>query len=138
MTPRRPTLEWDDVVEYAFLADFDLLRESREDIQDRPWTKPACRVAMDQYFKQQRAAEEIERLNIEIARVVTFLEDESAFLLRREAEVAKHSPLIAHQITCYRLQQGRFHDIHMRRFRKLALMQGFTGTLQPGVSVDRT
>ncbi|KAF8166891.1 hypothetical protein K438DRAFT_1458492, partial [Mycena galopus ATCC 62051] len=28
MTPPKPALEWDDVVEYAFLTDFDLLRDT--------------------------------------------------------------------------------------------------------------
>ncbi|KAJ7749080.1 hypothetical protein DFH07DRAFT_961924 [Mycena maculata] len=32
MTLPKPTLDWEDIVEYAFLADFDLLREGREDI----------------------------------------------------------------------------------------------------------
>ena len=53
VSPPQPNLSWDDVVEYAFLADFDLLRESRQDIRDRPWTKPAFRVMIDQHFKLQ-------------------------------------------------------------------------------------
>ncbi|KIK17789.1 hypothetical protein PISMIDRAFT_52478, partial [Pisolithus microcarpus 441] len=34
------TLRWEEVVEYAFLADFDLLRDTREDISQRPWAHP--------------------------------------------------------------------------------------------------
>jgi hypothetical protein len=41
MTPPKLTLSWDEVVEYAFLADFDLLREGREDICGELWTQPA-------------------------------------------------------------------------------------------------
>lgn len=136
MTPCRPTLTWDNVVEYAFLADFDLLRDSRQDIRERPWTKPACRVAMDQYFKQMRAQEEITRLNVEIPRVITFMQDETAFLLRKEKETALTDPILAFQISSYRHEQGRFYDLHMRRFSKLASMPGFTGSLKPGVSID--
>jgi hypothetical protein len=136
MTPCRPTLTWDNVVEYAFLADFDLLRDSRQDIRERPWTKPACRVAMDQYFKQLRAQEEITRLNVEIPRVITFMQDETAFLLRKEKETALTDPILAYQISSYRNERGRFYDLHMRRFAKLASIPGFTGSLKPGVSIN--
>ncbi|KAH6906938.1 hypothetical protein BKA70DRAFT_1372270 [Coprinopsis sp. MPI-PUGE-AT-0042] len=33
MLPPRPQLTWDQIVDYSFLADFDLLRDSREDIR---------------------------------------------------------------------------------------------------------
>ncbi|KAJ6605926.1 hypothetical protein B0H10DRAFT_2310689 [Mycena sp. CBHHK59/15] len=63
----RPPLSWEEVVEYTFLADFDLLRDSnRVDPSQRPWALPAARLAMDNYFKICRAVEEIKRLNIEI------------------------------------------------------------------------
>ncbi|KAK0421685.1 hypothetical protein EV421DRAFT_1915825 [Armillaria borealis] len=40
MKPPRPSLQWDEVVEYAFLANFDLLRNAREDIIKKPWANP--------------------------------------------------------------------------------------------------
>lgn len=36
ISPPFPNLSWDDVVKYAFLADFYLLRGSRQDVRDRP------------------------------------------------------------------------------------------------------
>jgi len=65
--PRRQ-LDWKEVVEYTFLADFDLLRDARQDISDRPWATLAGRLAMDLHFKIERAHEEITRLNVEIRR----------------------------------------------------------------------
>ena len=91
---------------------------------------------MDQYFKQLRAQEEITRLNVEIPRVITFMQDETAFLLRKEKETALTDPILAYQISTYRHERGRFYDLHMHRFAKLASMSGFTGSLKPGVSVD--
>jgi hypothetical protein len=61
----RTQLDWDEVVEYAFLSDFDILHDTRQDIRKRPWAAPAGRFAMDNYFKLIRAQEEIRRLNIE-------------------------------------------------------------------------
>jgi hypothetical protein len=81
--PRRQ-LEWKEVVEYAFLADFDLLRDARQDISHRPWATPAGRLAMDLYFKIQRAREEIDRLNIEVKRVATYIRDEKHYLRNAE------------------------------------------------------
>lgn len=68
-----PKSDLNYVVEYAFLADFDLLRESHQDICDCPWSKPAFRVMIDKFFKLERAREEIQRLNIEIWRVITYI-----------------------------------------------------------------
>ena len=66
LVPPRPPLSWDDVVEYAFLADFDLLSDTRSDVRLKVWAKPASRILMDQHFKLKRAREEILRLNVEI------------------------------------------------------------------------
>ncbi|KAI6027273.1 hypothetical protein BKA83DRAFT_4576942 [Pisolithus microcarpus] len=64
--PPRQTLWWEEVVEYAFLADFDLLWDTHEDISQRPWAHPTARFTLDTFFKMHRAEEEIARLNIEI------------------------------------------------------------------------
>jgi hypothetical protein len=129
-------LSWNDVVEYAFLADFDLLRDSRQDVRDRPWSKPAFRVMIDKYFKLERAREEIQRLNIEIPRVITYIRDEGAFLKLKELEWMEKNPVMAHQIRNHRQERARFNEQHMRRFKKLASLPGFTGSIQPGVSVE--
>ncbi|KAJ8579485.1 hypothetical protein M405DRAFT_870224 [Rhizopogon salebrosus TDB-379] len=76
LVPPRPQLTWKDIVEYSFLGEFDLLRQSRSDIRTLDWTKPAHREATVKYFKLQRAHEEIQRLNIEICRLCTAIRDE--------------------------------------------------------------
>ncbi|KAJ7028794.1 hypothetical protein C8F04DRAFT_1289423 [Mycena alexandri] len=119
-------LTWEEVVEYTFLSQFDILRDGRYDIRMYPWAKPSGRVAMDQYFKIERANEEIPRLNIEIRRVITHARDEDVFLRRAEASVFK-----------YRMLWGRFSDEHIHRFAALAKVPGFTGSLLPGVAVNK-
>ncbi|KAF8137983.1 hypothetical protein K438DRAFT_2030893, partial [Mycena galopus ATCC 62051] len=84
LDPPMPRLTWEQVVEYAFLADFDILRDTQVEVQSKPWTRPAYRLAMDRYFKILRAREEIKRLNIEIRRVVTWIHDENRFLRNGE------------------------------------------------------
>jgi hypothetical protein len=124
------------VVEYAFLADFDLLRDSRHDVRDRLWTKPAYRVVIDHHFKLERAREEIQRLNIEIRRVVTYIQDENVFLQLKEGEVREKNPGLACQVKIYRMERGHFNARHMQRFGKLASLPGFTGSITPGASAE--
>ncbi|KAJ7789588.1 hypothetical protein B0H14DRAFT_3094898 [Mycena olivaceomarginata] len=115
MTPPRNQLTWDQIVDYAFLADFDLLREGREDIRSEPWAQPAGRVAMDQHFKLLRADEEIACLNLEIPRFVTYMADEKCFPLRMQ-----------------RMERERFNDLHKDRLLKLSKEPGFTASILPG------
>jgi hypothetical protein len=136
LSPPRPHLSWNDVVEYAFLADFDLLRDTRRDIRDRPWATPACRLAMDRYFKLERAREEIQRLNIEILRVITYLCDEDVFLKKKEDEIRLYDSSLAHQVSLHRRERGRFNSQHMNHFKKLAALPGFTGSILPGISLE--
>ncbi|KAJ7880617.1 hypothetical protein B0H14DRAFT_3767311 [Mycena olivaceomarginata] len=75
------------VVEYTFLADFDILRDTRAEVRSRPWTRPAYQLAMDRYFKILRAREEIKKLNVEIPRMVTWIRDEYKVLRRKEQEL---------------------------------------------------
>ncbi|KAF8158738.1 hypothetical protein K438DRAFT_1909998 [Mycena galopus ATCC 62051] len=138
MTPQKPALEWDNVVEYAFLADFDLMRDPREDIRGETWAQPAGRAAMDQHFKLLRADEEILRLNVEIRRFVTYMGDEEAFLVREEGRLREEGKKgLAHQVGLVRMERSRFTALHMSRLVKLSKEPGFTGDILPGVSISR-
>lgn len=66
MNPPRPTLDWDAVVDYSYLSQFELLRDCREDVRQCPWAAPAARMVVQSYLKVRRAEEEIDRLNIEV------------------------------------------------------------------------
>ncbi|KAJ7742389.1 hypothetical protein B0H14DRAFT_2637652 [Mycena olivaceomarginata] len=146
LDPPMPHLTWEQVVEYAFLADFDILRDTRAEIQSCPWTRPAYRLAMDRYFKILRAREEIRCLNVEIPRVVTWIRDEDRVLRKKEAELSSTEGKseeeadtdrgMAVQVRLYRERRGRFDDTHMQRFWALAKTPGFTGSVMPGVSLE--
>jgi hypothetical protein len=147
LEPPMPALTWEEVVEYAFLADFDILRDTRAEVQSRPWTRPAYRLAMDRYFKTLRAREEIKHLDIEIRRVVTWIRDENRFLWRMEANLRDTAGKtedeivadiqMAVQVQLYRARRGRFDAAHLRLFSKLAAEPGFMGSLKCGVAVEQ-
>ncbi|KAJ6602590.1 hypothetical protein DFH09DRAFT_899846 [Mycena vulgaris] len=124
LDPPMPTLAWEQVVEYVFLADFDILRDTRPEIQLRPWTRPVYWLAMDQYFRILRAWEGIKHLNVEIPRIVTRIRDENTFLWKMEvqlrepgektAEEVDADVQMAVQIRLYRGRRGCFDAGHMR------------------------
>ncbi|KAG1840303.1 hypothetical protein DFJ58DRAFT_718410 [Suillus subalutaceus] len=132
--PPRQILKWEDVVEYAFLADFELLRKTRSDVSQLPWSSPAARSGMDLYFKMCRAREEICRLNIEVRRLVTYIRDEDKYLRVCEDRLTVANPALAHQIAIHRNIRGRFNSRHIKRLNDISKLPGFNGTLVPGLS----
>ncbi|KAF8151136.1 hypothetical protein K438DRAFT_1623939 [Mycena galopus ATCC 62051] len=137
LDPPGRLLTWAEVVDYTFLADFDLLRSPDTTSSIRAWATPAARQLLDSYHKLQRAREEIPRLNIEIRRFVTYMKDERAFLVDRESEIRAEDPVLAFFVRKYRNRRGRFDHIHSKRLLAMRkkLAAAFTGTLQPGIRV---
>ncbi|KAJ6580659.1 hypothetical protein B0H19DRAFT_1060400 [Mycena capillaripes] len=113
MEPPMSTLDWEEVVEFAFLADFDLLWEARQDIRQQPWASPAGHAAMDQHFKLLRADEEIQCLNIQ------------------------HRDPPASHVGLLQMEHSRFTLVHMLWLRKLSKLPDFSVDLVPGVGVSR-
>ena len=136
MTPPRTTLKWDDVVEYAFLSDFDLLRDSRQDIRVHPWSTPTGRFTLDTSFKIRGAAIELKRLNLELIRVATHIRDENLFLRTRADELHSSNPLMAHQINVYHMVRGCFDGYHIHMIRKTVSLPGYTRTTSIGEAVE--
>jgi hypothetical protein len=132
----RTQLNWDEVVEYAFLSDFDLLRDTRQDIRKRPWATPAGRFAMDNYFKLIRAQEEISRLNIETSRLATFMRDEDAYLRSAESVLQPTDAALAYQIQIHRMESSRFIQHHMVILNNIVLLKGYSGGQLLGVHAD--
>ncbi|KAF8164458.1 hypothetical protein K438DRAFT_1775438 [Mycena galopus ATCC 62051] len=123
MSPPRRGLSWEQIVDYVFLSDFDLLREGREDIrtlQAAPCRRRNC------------------RLNLEIPRFITHMADQEAFLLYHERRLCDEGDeALAHQVALHRMERGHFDAQHMDRLVKLSKEPGFTASLTPGISVNR-
>ncbi|KAJ7602581.1 hypothetical protein FB45DRAFT_1046877, partial [Roridomyces roridus] len=143
--PPRDPVDIEKVLEYAFLADFDLLRHSHHGVGQQYWARPAYRSVMNRWFRLERAREEIKRLDIEIRRFVTWMRDEGAFLRKREAalrrsegkteEQAEADHELAVLLEEYRMRRERFEQSHMMRLWALKRKWGdrCTASLTPGV-----
>jgi len=71
------TLSWSQVVDYGFLGEFDLLRNSRSDVRDEDWAKPEHCELTTRYMELSRVCEEIDRLNVEVKRLRTYMHYEA-------------------------------------------------------------
>lgn len=129
----REEVDYDEVIDFAFLAEFDLLRETRADVRNQPWACPSGRKAMDLWFKMERAKEEIQRINVQGRRLATYLRDRQVHLAARETAVREREPGLAHQIKLYANVRGRA-DMSLRHtLQDITLLRGFTGNFSPGV-----
>ncbi|KAI6146179.1 hypothetical protein BKA82DRAFT_4330387 [Pisolithus tinctorius] len=135
MDPPHRILKWDEVVEYAFIAEFNLLRDAQQDMSQRPWATPAGRSAMDHYFKLLRAREEIEHLEVEACRLLTYLRDEERFLDESEQQARALHPPLAHQIACYCSIHSCFTSQHLKCLHDITKLPGYKGSLSFGESV---
>ncbi|KAG0694180.1 hypothetical protein DFH29DRAFT_1083929 [Suillus ampliporus] len=137
LSPPRRMLKWEEVVEYAFLADFGLLRNSCSDVSQWQWATPAARQATDLYFKRCCAKEEITRLNVEVRHLASYIHDEDHYLRECQQQAEAFSPALAHQISLRWQARGRFNFRHIKRLQDIARLPGFSGTIVPGVCVLR-
>ncbi|KAI0371569.1 hypothetical protein BV20DRAFT_1035214 [Pilatotrama ljubarskyi] len=132
LIPPRPTLAWSDIVDMSTVADFDLLRDTRQDIRELPWAQPLNRRAMNLYFNIKRAREEVQRLNVEIPRLISSMLDEHVDLYCAVAASLITNPSLAHELS----RQWQYqHHVSVRiaqHLRDASQLPGFSGTLVAG------
>lgn len=74
-------------------------------------------------------------MNVEIRRLVTKIHDEREFLLFKIAQVKEGDPALGHQIHLLYQSRARYDQVHMARFRKLAKLSGFSGSIERGTRI---
>jgi len=126
LSPPCHTLTLEEVVEYTFLSNFQLLQDTREDILQCPWASPMVCLVLDMFFKMCRAQEEIIRLNVEICRFVTYLQDEDWYLRACEEKLLTSHPALAYQIQVLRNVHRRFNSSHVERLVAITRCNGLT------------
>lgn len=127
--PRPAELTAKQVLEYVFIAEFDLLRDSRCSVRDQPWARPAEREATIAYFKLKRSQEELVRVELEIRRLRSFIRDVDAHMHRLLDTLAASDPALAVQM--HRRAQLQFaqNKAHLTRLASLRAMYASSGKL---------
>ncbi|KAF7371233.1 hypothetical protein MSAN_00759000 [Mycena sanguinolenta] len=140
LSPPRRQLTWAEVIDYTFLSEWDLLRDPDANPKIRPWASPAARLVLNTYFKIERTQNEIDHLNVEIRRLVTYIRDEKEYLDHKAREIEKTDPNLAFFVRQYQWRHGRFDQEHMKKLTELKKTLGrrFTGTLVPRQRITPT
>jgi hypothetical protein len=119
------------------LAEFDLLRDTWQDIRNLPWTNPSRCEAMNLYFGIKKAKDEFCCLHIEIRRLLTFMVDDHVDYYRAITSNIIPNPALASEL----LRQWEYHmQINTQiaiRLQETGCLKGFTGSLLPGTREGR-
>lgn len=132
MVPPRPALTWESVINAVDIADFDILKDTRQDIRMLEWAQPANREGMVMYFQIKRAKEEITRLNVEIRRLLTFLYDDHVDHFRAIHANKTVNPSISHEIFLRWQYRTKIHEEIVKRIWQTSKLVGFSGSLHYG------
>ncbi|KAI0083766.1 hypothetical protein BDY19DRAFT_998324 [Irpex rosettiformis] len=124
MHPPAPVLQWKDVMNYAFVSEFDLLHHtySHKDISQLP-----------KYYKVKCVRDEILRLNVECRRLQTHIRDEEAHYLRVVGDLTPESPLLAAQVRKAYQNRRRVNRIHQVCLGAIHALEGYSGSMTPGI-----
>lgn len=133
----REEMTWATVLKAVTLADFDLLRDTRNDIRTLPWTEPSRREASTLYFGIKRAEEEILRLNVEIARLLTYMLDVHADYQVAISTCKDTDPALSSELAREWEHLDRVHRSIAHRLADASQLKGFSGSLQGGIRTGR-
>ncbi|KZS91015.1 hypothetical protein SISNIDRAFT_414531, partial [Sistotremastrum niveocremeum HHB9708] len=126
--PRRPTLDFQTVLKYSFLAEFDLLRDARQNISTKPWADPVNRVIADSYFKVRRAEEEILRLNVEMRRLRVWMRDDEKSYEDAIKNLAESQPFLSAELNDLLRRLKMSHRIVSDSLDQVERIPGYTGS----------
>ena len=133
LDPPRPTLDWTKVSHYTFLDEFNILRDTRDNIQDRPWANPAIRETMKKYQRVKRAREEIIRCNIEVRRLRTSIVDENVQFTNILARLKNENSRLLGPVGEYIHRRRGVNTLLLARILQIHELKGFTGEKTVGV-----
>jgi hypothetical protein len=133
LNPPRPQLTWAQVIDMVSLAEFDILRDVRQDVRQLQWAQPAHRHATRLHLRVKAARDEITRLNVEIQRLLTFMFDDYADHLLAIQRVKPSEPHLAHELAERNRDRQVINECIVNRLIQTSRLPGFSGTLTRGV-----
>lgn len=135
LDPPRDPLDWSNVSNYGFIEEFAMLRNTRNDISEKPWVKPLFREMLKMRQRIARAKEEITRCNVEVRRVYTSICDESKLFSRvlnvlRATKDPRYGP-----VDEYVTRRKVTNRALLKRVEQIHSLRGFTGDRRRGVRI---
>ncbi|THU96505.1 hypothetical protein K435DRAFT_664315 [Dendrothele bispora CBS 962.96] len=134
LDPPRPTLDWSKVSHFTFLDQFDILRETRHNVFNKPWAQPVIRETMKRHRRVLRAQEEIVRCNIELRRIHTSIVDEEKKfekVLLHLSNSKNYGP-----VNEYILRRKAINSLLKDQLKRTSALPGFSGIPRPGTKLQ--
>ncbi|KAF9260402.1 hypothetical protein L218DRAFT_1052331 [Marasmius fiardii PR-910] len=128
MLPPQPTLVFDEIVCMVTVADFDLLKDTQNNVTELIWAWEENCKAMRLHFHIQRVREELEQLHVEMQRLITFLIDDHADYYHAIQQTLPLNLGLASELS---RQQSYWLTMHERIVQRLVWtrdLKGFAGT----------
>ena len=126
-SPLQPVLQYSEVLSYATLGDFDLLKHSRHDILARPWLNTMHHQMAVKYFKFLRAHKEINWLNVEVRWLQAWIDNKTAEIKQIMAELSAQSPLLSAKLWALFYCQQRVNIQHQLWLQCIYDLEGYSG-----------
>lgn len=124
--PRAP-LQWEQIVEYSFLAKFDLLWDSNSNIQAKWWASPSYHNTSAQYYELQYAKEEVQCLYVEIGCLLTKIRDDRLKYPTAIKGLEESDPFLAGELTQHWQYLKSVNACHLWCFWKTCSLPGYSG-----------
>ncbi|KAL6300787.1 hypothetical protein BKA93DRAFT_819255 [Sparassis latifolia] len=132
LQPPCPTLDWTKVSHYSFIDEFHILKDTRDDVHERPWSRPAVQETMKQARRIAQAHVEVERCNIEARRLHTSIRDEECMFDMVLEKLHEEHALIHGAVADFCQRHCNVNARHLAHLRQLYALDGFTGKPSPG------
>ncbi|KAF9258299.1 hypothetical protein L218DRAFT_877521, partial [Marasmius fiardii PR-910] len=128
MLPPRPTLVFDKIVRMVTVADFDLLKDTQNNVAELIWAREENREAMRLHFHIQRVREELEQLHVEMQRLITFLIDDHADYHHAIQRTLPLNLGLASELSRQQSYRLTVHERIVQRLAQTRDLKGFVGT----------
>jgi hypothetical protein len=125
------------VLDYVFLAHFDLLQDSRHNVQEKPWSCHAEQLAMNTWYKIQQSREKLQRAIVEAKWLRTWIHDEELQLGQCIAELTETDPLLCHQVQKLRDYCTCINAVHAPLLDHMECSKYWTGPCGMGCQKGR-
>ena len=117
--PDVPSLSWEQISEFAFIGEFNLLCIGRSDIPSEKWAQAAYQEASTKHFKLCCTREELDRLNMEICRLWTFIQEETKHTEEVIEQLPMDDPLLAAELHHQWILRSAINGLHLQQLKRL-------------------
>ncbi|KAF9258670.1 hypothetical protein L218DRAFT_713248 [Marasmius fiardii PR-910] len=110
------------------VADFDLLKDTQNNVAELIWAWEENREAMRLHFRIRWAREELERLHVEMQRLITFLIDDHADYHHAIQRTLPLNLGLASELSRQQSYRLTVHERIVQRLAQTRDLKGFVGT----------